>query len=180
MEIVRANYAEFGVLDCITVISGTSADLLSEVNPTDVALLLIDADGRIDRDLDLLYDRLRPDCTIILDDIDGDLKMSRPHGRLVLDQKHRIGSLLVHRFVECDLLRRSHSIGVTGFFKKGRASRERIAEIALPSYRELVFADIDGLSAVPAPIAEVKVWLNSTMPGLAKQYKRARRRFRRL
>jgi predicted O-methyltransferase YrrM len=168
VEIVRTNFNEFGVDENITVVPGLSSDLLRQFDPANISVLLIDADGRIDRDLDLLYDRLTPACQIILDDVDGNVKISRRQGSLILDQKHRLTRLLVRRFLKLDILREPQMVGCTGFFSKGEADTLPMAEIALSCYRELVFAEIDGLKADP----KIKSWLKSNFPGVIDRLKR--------
>ena len=175
LEIVKSNFDAFGVGANISVIAGSSAELVAAFNPTDIRVLIIDADGRIDRDLAVFYDRLAPGCTVILDDIDGELKMLRTSGGLILDQKHRIGQALVERFIEHDVLRELNVIDSTGFYLKGEASSPRFAEMSLPAYRELVFADIENLR--PDRLS-VKGWLVQRFPALAMRYKRTRRRLK--
>jgi hypothetical protein len=127
---------------------GSAADLLAAADLAEIDLLLIDADGRIDRDLALLHGRLASDCPVIVDDMDDTIYLNMRKGRLVIDQKHRLTHLLLKRFVEAGLLVPDEATGQTGWYRKGPASlpATEIEFLALPAYRELVFAAIPAAS----------------------------------
>jgi hypothetical protein len=57
---VRRRFERFGVVDSIEIVAGTAADLVERHDPRAIGLLLLDTDGRIERELALLYDRLAP------------------------------------------------------------------------------------------------------------------------
>ena len=67
---VRSQFVKFNVNDHITITIGGCDDLLRSHRIASVNILILDADGRIDRDLAALYDRLSPGCKIIIDDVD--------------------------------------------------------------------------------------------------------------
>ena len=144
--IVRRGFESFGISARVDLIAGTTADLIAIADPRDIGLLLLDADGRIDRDLALLYARLRPDCTIVIDDVDDNNYLYWHKRRLRFDQKHRLTYLLAERFTAAGLLAPDESAGQTRWYRKGAAAPggAEIELLALPCYRELVFADIDG------------------------------------
>ncbi len=95
LRIVTAALSRFGVTDCVTVVVGTVTDLIARLPSGPIDLLLIDADGRIDRDLAAVYDRLAPDADIVIDDVDGDVYLTRFANRIYCDQKHRLTRLIV-------------------------------------------------------------------------------------
>ncbi len=142
LEIVRRGYEAFGVGDSIENVIGSSADL--PALPA-IDLLLIDADGRIDRDLALLHGHLAADGVVIVDDIDPATYVGLRQGRLSFDQKHRVTHLLLEQFVAAQLLVADAPSGQTGWYRKGPAtlSPGEIERLALPAYRQLVFAPLD-------------------------------------
>ncbi|MGZ8997872.1 MAG: class I SAM-dependent methyltransferase [Allosphingosinicella sp.] len=144
LAIVRRGYEAFGVAGSIENIVGTSADLPGPEKLPGIDLLLIDADGRIDRDLALLHERLSPDCPVIVDDVDDAAHFVMLVGRLTFDQKHRATHLLLERFLEAGLLVADPPSGQTGWYRKGKAvsSPDEIERLALPAYRELVYAPV--------------------------------------
>jgi predicted O-methyltransferase YrrM len=146
LGVVRRGCEAFGVADAIDTVIGSSADLAAL--PA-IDLLLIDADGRIDRDFALLHGRLAADAVVIVDDIDPATYVGLRQGRLSFDQKHRATHLLLERFVAAGLLVADAPSGQTGWYRKGPVplSPGEIELLALPAYRELVFATLE-VSAV--------------------------------
>ncbi len=169
--IVRRGYEMFGVADSIETVIGTSADL---AGLPAVDLLLIDADGRIDRDLALLHGRLAANCPVIVDDMDSATYLGFRKGRLTIDQKHRATHLLLERFVDAGLLVADAPSGQTGWFRKGPASLSpgEIERLALTAYRELVFATLDGGGAG----FKWRAWrfVSARAPRLARAWRRLR------
>ena len=88
----------------------------------------------------------------------------------VLDQNHRISAALTKAFVANDLLRLEVMVENTGFYVKGDAqpTLTDIGLLALPLYRELVFAEI------PAPprFSGVRKFVRDRVPGAAPLYRR--------
>lgn len=158
MRIVRDAFSHFDVAECITVVVGTSADLIPHLPGGEIDLLLIDADGRLDRDLALFFDRLATDANIVIDDVDGATCLTRFQNRTYCDQKHRLSRLIVDRLIASGHLRGEHVEESTGFYSRGTGAASTIEALALPAYRELVFADIDDI-AVPRGRAVFHPWL---------------------
>jgi predicted O-methyltransferase YrrM len=146
-DIVRRGFDAFGVAEHIELVIGSSAELIKVGDPRDIRLLLIDADGSIDRDLALLHGRLAADCRIVIDDIDDRNYLKRKASHFYLDQKHRLTFMLVDRFVDVGLLLPLGATGQTGWFAKGPASLapHEMERLALPAYRSLIFPRV-GLS----------------------------------
>lgn len=149
VAIVRRGYQAFGVAGCIESVVGTSASLSDPGRLPRIDLLLIDADGRIDRDLALLHERLAPDAPVIIDDIDDAASFVMLAGRLTFNQKHRATHLILERFLEAGLLVADTPSGQTGWYRRGGASLspEEIERLALPAYRELIYAPVKDVGA---------------------------------
>ena len=141
--IVRRGFEAFGVSDRIDLIAGTTGEMVAIADPDDIGLVLLDADGRIDRDLAALWGRMRPGCAIVVDDVDGEIYLLRRGRGLFVDQKHRLGRLLTETYTEAGLLHPDGAAGQTAWFRKGAAEADaaRIERLALPAYRALVFAE---------------------------------------
>ena len=173
LAIVRCGFETFGVADSIENVVGTSADLPPAGELSRIDLLLIDADGQLDRDLARLHSRLAPDSPLIVDDVDGTTYLSFGKGKLVVDQKHRISRLLLDRFIAAGLFVADAPTGQTGWFRNGPASLapHEIELLALPAYRELIYARPDdsgaGLKHSVLRIASVRApWLKRAWDGL--------------
>ncbi|HEY5723313.1 MAG TPA: class I SAM-dependent methyltransferase [Allosphingosinicella sp.] len=142
--IVRRGFEAFGVSGRIDMVIGKVEALVATADPEDISMLLIDADGRIDRDLAALWQRLRPGCAIVIDDTDDQVYAHRRGRRLLIDQKHRITHRLIAALVEAGLLVPGGAVGQTSWFRKGEApgGAQEIERLALPAYRDLVFVEI--------------------------------------
>ena len=142
--IVRAGFEAFGVSDRIDMVVGTTAEMIAIADPRDIGLVLIDADGRIDRDLAALWDRMRPGCVVAIDDVDGEIYVQLRGRGVRVDQKHRITRSLLDAYILAGLLVPQGAIGQTGWFRKGDSTggAPEIERLALPAYRALVFAEI--------------------------------------
>ena len=127
-------------------------------------MLVLDADGCIDRDLSHLFDKLAADCVIVIDDVDEwvGIVPSKRRGSL-LDQKHRLSNMLANEFTRIGLLREDARIYSTGFFRKGLAtlSPNEILLTALPFYRELAFCPVDHLLYLRRPTLKNKIALHA-------------------
>ena len=143
-KIVRAGFAAFGVSERIDLVVGTTEEMIAIADPREIGLVLIDADGRIDRDLAALWDRMRQDCAVVIDDCDDEVYLLPGKRRVVIDQKHRITHLIARALVEAGLLIEEGFVGQTAWFRKGATagSAAEIERLALPAYRALVYADI--------------------------------------
>lgn len=176
VALVRAGFDGFGVAEDIELVVGQAADLIREQDLRDIALLLLDADGRIDRDLAILFDRLSPGAWIVIDDVDDRVYVHDAAGEWVVDQKHRLTHLLCESFVATGLLQPQRRIGQTGFYRKGPAAAAPAmwVEAAREAYGRLVIA----------PIAQDQIGIGASLrragrralPGLVGLYRKARYR----
>jgi hypothetical protein len=106
-------------------------------------MLVVDADGCLDRDFRLFYDRLLPGAPIVIDDYKPQyVGLIHSKRGLLVDQKHRITTLLVDLFVELGLLERQKIINDTYFGRKPYdAPRLHLPEArVLDIYRQLIIA----------------------------------------
>jgi hypothetical protein len=145
LPLILTQFQKFGVDDCITAVPGSVADLVSNYMLDAINLLVLDADGCIDRDLSYLFDKLTADCVIVIDDIDEWVGIVPSKRGSLLDQKHRLSNMLVNEFTRIGLLREDARIHSTGFFRKGLEALRpnEILLAALPVYRELAFCPVD-------------------------------------
>lgn len=142
---LRDGLTRFGIEADVTIVSGDVTKLVAAHEPRDIGLLLIDADGRIYRDLAPLLDRLRPGAIVIIDDADGEPAINfTPDGPL-LDLKHRLTRLLLDGLVERDVLRIERMVHQTAFCRAGtvRLDPAQWQQLALDAYRQLVITEID-------------------------------------
>lgn len=171
---LRATFEEFGAAERIRFVHGTVRDLVTDADPRNIGLLLLDGGGKIEADLALLWDRLAPGCIIVIDDIDGAIRVARSGRTAIVDQKHRLSKLLVERFVEAGLLVPLGATGSTGWYEKGTATADAasIERIALPIYHQLVKAEID-----VGEFGAARGWLRRfarRAPGIARAWRRVR------
>ena len=145
IALVRRGFEAFGVDGNITLTAGRSSDLLPLIADAEIDILLLDADGCIDRDIELFFDRLSPSCSIVIDDIDGAVYAHRDGGRWAVDLKHRLSHLLASAFCKLGMLVPTDRIAQTGFYRKGVAgvSRGEAEAAALAAYRQLVYSWVE-------------------------------------
>lgn len=135
----------FDVADMVRVVSGDIAETFTAV-PSDakIGLLMLDVDGRIDRDLGVFFDRVLADGAIIIDDMADRVRAKDKGDFLRIDQKHRATFLLTRSAESHDLLRPTGMVNQTWFGRRGGA---RFADWPTSSivgaYRELIFANAE-------------------------------------
>jgi len=144
--IVQGNFERAGVSQNIKLFVGTAEEFfLADTCPQSIDLLLLDADGRIDRDLNYFYSRMKPGTPIIIDDADENIHLRKTHdGTNYLDLKHRITNLLIAAYVKEGLLIQESMVGQTAFCRRGDRphDRDQFAQVSLACYRELVFSEL--------------------------------------
>lgn len=142
MAIAEGAIASFGVASMIQFIQGDAAIVGKAVPETDIGMLLIDCDGRIDRDFASFYDRLVPGGAVVIDDVANRVRARKRGEMLRIDQKHRLSHLLVSSAKSHGLLVSSGRVGETWFGTKADARlSDWPAPAILDCYRRLVFAD---------------------------------------
>lgn len=144
LEIVNANFKHFDV-DTYINANAKPSDKLKLPEGKPLRLIMIDADGAIDRDLLLFFDKITEGTPIIIDDYAPDFVRLYRHGKNVkVDQKQRLATSLIHYFEDKGILKRDEIIGGTWFGTKAvgapRSSEFDMQEINT-IYRELIFAE---------------------------------------
>jgi predicted O-methyltransferase YrrM len=142
-----------------------------------ISLMMLDADGRLDRDFALFFDQLVPGSAVIIDDVSPNvrvkcLKKTFEIHNLRIDQKHRITHLLIDLFEKEGLIAGDLCESTYFGVKQSGASYARVAPQVIERYHELVFADAR-YEAVPGGIAGiVKRALARVLPGSAVEWLR--------
>jgi predicted O-methyltransferase YrrM len=173
LRIINGNFDKFDVAGKIDFHVGTSWDIAAQLpEGLEIGLLMLDADGAIDRDFRLFYNAVLPGSPIIIDDYMPDFVRLYRRGRTVrVDQKRRLTALLIHYFEEKGLLHATRLVGETWFGKKPERVTGKVefdlGEIA-EVYRRLTFADAE----LHNPLAEFIGNATRKFPGLHKALKR--------
>jgi predicted O-methyltransferase YrrM len=174
IKIIESNFARFGVADRIDLHVGSAGEIASQL-PQDLrlGLLMLDADGAIDRDFALFYNSLLPGAPIIIDDYKPDFVRLYRNGRRVrTDQKRRLTALLVDYFEGQGLLERSQLINETWFGRKPAGVAQDITfdfQGIACIYRNLTF--VEGM--LHNPISELAAILIRRFPTLHAALKKA-------
>lgn len=178
--IVRRNFRSAGVEDRVALHVGRSDEFAAGLpDGFSIDMLMLDADGRIDRDLLLFSGCMTPDCLVVIDDIDGAVSASVRRGGLAIDLKHVISAKLSARLVEIGYLAFETRVENTSFFRAVEPAEwdpDRLRDVALSCYRELVFTQA---RLVPIMVASLAALLSST-PILRPVYRVTRSGYRRL
>jgi len=155
-RIIRRNLDRFGVADRVELIIGDVRDEAPEMTGRlNIGALFLDADGRLERDFGLFFDRLTVGGLVIIDDVRPAARLSfvglkGTSGRFKVEQKHRISRLLLDVFQRHGLVGEGAFIGPDtwmGHKANGGYASVPVDEI-IDAYRELVFADVE-MSMIP-------------------------------
>lgn len=145
--IVKKNIRLSGLEDKVCLFVGSPDEFIaSDQCPPQIDLLMLDADGRIDRDLIHFYPRLVAGAPIIVDDVDRGVFLSRSQsGTPFIDCKHRITALLLEHFERADYVRMIDRVGNTAFCERSAKpfNLEEFKSIALNAYRELSLIEVE-------------------------------------
>lgn len=144
-EIVERNFANAGVSDLIELFVGRSEEFPSVQKLTKIDILLLDADGRIDRDLVLYKDYLSNDTVIIIDDITGGPKLSHSSGNFSIDLKHVAVELLLNQLTSNQIIAVDYVVKNTAICRPIRPNEwteEMLMQHAILAYRNLVFTKV--------------------------------------
>jgi predicted O-methyltransferase YrrM len=144
LAILRANLEYFGVSNEVEILIGDVAQLHFQAGgECALGFLMLDADGAIDRDFGLFYNRLLPGSPIVIDDCEEWVKIKRiGRRRIGVDLKHLLTFHLVELFVELGLLIELERVEGTFFGKKPESATDPVEfrHIAtVEAYRKLVF-----------------------------------------
>ena len=173
VEIIQSNYRHFGVSEKIKQFIGDVVEESSSIESIPCfSMLVLDADGRLDRDFCLFYDRLEPGGVIIIDDCDDRIKVKFKSGLLHVDQKHRLTNLFIKKFEDMGYLEPIELLGNTYFGRKPTTNLKTIADLGILDtsaiYAHLVFSDIDYIDALKSRAKYYLSRLKSKIKNLVK------------
>ncbi|HEY3145708.1 MAG TPA: class I SAM-dependent methyltransferase [Dongiaceae bacterium] len=142
-EAVRRNLRHFGVEDLVELVVGEIKKTAGAVPASaEISVLMLDADGAIDRDLGLFFSRVAPGGPIIIDDCADLVRLERVGLRTTrIDAKMRLTYLLLSYFKENHVLSEGTQIKDTYFGEKLRGFPGDHLDLndILEIYRQLVF-----------------------------------------
>lgn len=145
--IVRKNFEAAGVADMIHFFVGRSDEFAATKNlPPAIDMLVLDADGRIDRDLLQFGHLLKDNAMVVIDDVGGGAKLAGVREQKFIDLKHVVSEKLLNAFIENGYLREERRVGITAFCRAVEPQNwepATLANIALHAYRDIVFVTVD-------------------------------------
>lgn len=178
-EGVKASLRHYGVADRVDLVIGEAADAVKAVpDSAAISVLVIDADGAIDRDLKAFFDRVLPGGDVIIDDC---LDVVRVHRTglfdVTVDAKMRLTQLLLTYFKQKGLLSEGTQIKDTYFGKKVQDfAQAGISDDAiLAIYRELIFSSARVMPVFVDRTMVVRL-MNLISPALTQRLRVRRRR----
>jgi predicted O-methyltransferase YrrM len=173
---VRSNLAAFGVESLVEIIPLTLADGLGRILASEqISVLMLDADGRIDRDILLLETRIAMGAKIIIDDNVDLVRLSKASGfGYRVDAKMRLTFLLLEWLRKEQFITTGETIGNTLFAERTAESRPLSLSGALEAYRQLVFTNARHTPAMALRRDLVNILERST-PALLQQLRLLKR-----
>lgn len=142
--IIQKNFEHFDIKKNVTLLVG-NVDEVADAIPDDITIsvLMIDADGAVDRDLERFYNKLTPGGLIIIDDYNPDVHLKRRDGGIFVDQKHKLTYNLVNYYRKFGLFDRETVIKNTFFAFKpfDKADFDFSKTNVIEIYRSLTFSN---------------------------------------
>ena len=143
--IIKNNFKYFGVEKVIDFYIGTSTEIASRLpEELTISMLVIDADGAIDRDFELFYNKLLPGSTIIIDDYSNYVRIKKDKKITRIDQKFRLTHMLISFMEDASLLKKNKVIDSTYFGIKPQNLKDDVNFSQYdfrPVYRNLTFVN---------------------------------------
>jgi precorrin-6B methylase 2 len=141
---VKQNLRFFGVEDLVELIVGEVGNTADAIPEHDrISVLVIDADGSIDRDMALFFNRVVPGGAIIIDDCTDLVRMRRVgwSTTIRIDAKMRLAYLLLSYFKSKGIISAGTQIKNTYFGEKLRGFPDDKLDLndVLEVYRQLIF-----------------------------------------
>ncbi|UVO52376.1 class I SAM-dependent methyltransferase [Sphingomonas sp. SUN019] len=141
---ITESLRHFAVDEFVTLVTSTLPDGLGRI-PADekISVLVIDADGRIDRDLIAVYDMVEAGGMIIVDDVLDKVRLRKSgNSKYRIDAKMRLSYLLVKILEDDRFISPMFAVGNTYFGEKPYLFNAPIDPIRmLEGYRQIVFCD---------------------------------------
>lgn len=144
VAIIKRNFERYGVEHWITLIVSDASQAASMVPPKEpIGLLMLDADGRIDRDFQNFYNMIPAGAPIIIDDYEDRVALQLPRtDRCNIDLKSILTFRLANYFKDAGYIENFRVINQTLFCRKPdnitypvEFDRQAILEI----YRSIIF-----------------------------------------
>ena len=151
VSIIKDNLAHFGVSELVELVIGDVSETFESLpQSSKIAMLVLDSDGRIDRDFSLFFDRVINGGSIVIDDYQDSILISKSeNGGLLVDQKHKLTYNLLNLFLKEGYMEKNYdTIGQTVFLSKATLDSSKSvnglesAKI-INAYRELVFSEAE-------------------------------------
>jgi predicted O-methyltransferase YrrM len=145
-RIIEENISFFGLSSHIVMNYGLVEDLARTIpEGAPLGLMMLDADGRIDRDFSLFFNSLVRKAVIVIDDVAPVVRVRATSRALAVhqvsvDQKHRISQLLVDYFVSHGMIEGEMVAGTWFGRKVGGSFEQNLWPGIVEQYRALVFA----------------------------------------
>lgn len=142
--IARDNLSHFGVDHLVELCVGDVNEEVKRVPPgAELTLLLLDADGQIDRDFDHFYDRLATGSPVIIDDVEDVVRIKKSgRDRRVVDLKMKLSYELVRLYVNHGYLDTGVIVGNTYFGTALNPDRVRgLDSLVGAVYRDIIVSD---------------------------------------
>ncbi len=174
---IEKNLSRYDVADLVTIMPCDLAGGLAELPSGEpVEVLMLDADGRIDRDLEALHGHCAADCALIIDDVADLVRVRRKGATYRIDSKMRLSWLLTNMLVSTGRISPGERL-VNTYFGDLTCDPARIVDHAevLAVYRQLVFqsASANRLQRIRSRLME---WGQEVAPDFAAQCRRIYRR----
>lgn len=145
IKIISDNFKYFQVENKISFHIGNSEELIDKIpHGEPIGMLILDADGAIDRDFRLYFNILEGNAPIVIDDYRPEYihAISTSKNTIFVDQKYRLTSYFIDYFEQSGLIVREKVIKHTYFGRKVENANfdvdSHIEEI-LKIYRKLTF-----------------------------------------
>ena len=183
--IIKNNFKYFGVEKVIDFYIGTSTEIASHLpEELTISMLVIDADGAIDRDFELFYNKLLPGSTVIIDDYSNYVRIKKDKKITRIDQKFRLTHMLVSFMEQASLLKKNKVIDSTYFGIKPKNQKDDVNFSQYdfrPIYRNLTFANTQSSSFVSYIKANIIERISQfTLRFSPKLYRRCRSIYKKL
>lgn len=144
---VQRNLEFFKVDDLVELVVGDVSETAAVVpHDAEISVLMLDADGSIDRDIGLFFNRVIPGGMIIIDDCADIVKVKRVgFSTTKIDSKLRLAFLLLSYFKSKGIISEGTQIKHTYFGEKLRGCRDDKLDLKeiLEVYRQLVFTSAE-------------------------------------
>ena len=155
--IVENNFKYFDVEKNIDFYLGTSNEVsLKLPKELTLSMLVIDADGAIDRDFELFYNKLLPSSPIIIDDYSDIVRIQYKKKYTRIDQKFRLTHMLIS-FMEQEKLLEKHKVVDSTYFGIKPICQDKDIDFSNYDFRQ-IYRKLNSANAqLPSLISRIKI-----------------------